>query len=366
MNTQTAVKDFSSQSAARSIGLQVDIHGGIHDGANSSIENKQISIIGSAADCDIRLTDLAIAAHHIAIGLSGERFVVRPMDGGCAVNGKRVRTGQSESISSGDRIDLDGTDVWIAIAKLQCPAEDNGESALKTASTQPRLTSRPTLYVGVALLAISVAFGGQMLLSKDAPAMDAAIGIADVLQSLEIENDVDVTKEAGRVTIRGVLPDEKSSALEVSLQALPRNIINRTQSVGRLLEQVRSVFRTNGYHAELTYVGDGSVEVTNLDGENTKIQQVAVRARDDIAILTALTFAPVNNTDRSGRGLAIYSTDPNKRLTTIIDGDTAYVATTDGGRYFVGSVLPGGLVLRDISAEGIQVDDNGEIHWLAL
>ena len=51
---------------------------------------------------------------------------------------------------------------------------------------------------------------------------------------------------------------------------------------------------------------------------------------------------------------------------SIVDGDTAYVAAADGGRYFVGSILPGGFVLRRINEDGIQVDDNGEIRWLGL
>lgn len=347
-------------------GIRIDVHGGVHDDASSTVCGQQITIVGSAIDSDLRLTDTGIAAHHLAISTSGEQFVVRAMEGGCKVNGKNIHPGHSTTITCGDRIALNDTDVSLTTATSSAARDGLVRSdAEKVASAELR---RPgiKLYALITLLVIGSSVGGQQLLSKEIPQPDAATGIANVLASLDLEGEVAVSVAAEGVTLTGVLPDRKSAALELALQSQPRNIVNRTQSVGRLLEQVRSVFRTNGYHAELRYVGDGAVQITNLDGENQKIQRVAVRARDDVSILTALNFAPIADADRSGKRLSVYTNDPGKRLTTIVDGDTAYVATTDGGRYFVGSVLPGGLVLRDISADGIQVDDNGEIHWLAL
>ena len=354
------MKKNDDQSDKNAIGVQIDVHGGIHDGAASRLRDKQITIIGSAADCDLRLADNGIASHHLALGPNGNGFVVRPMDGRCTVDGKTVRAGQSVTIACGDRIVLNDTDVWLTTTESREP----GDEFVSDDTIQPR--SRLRLYACAVLVAIGLGVGSQQLLSTDAAASDPLIGIDEVLEALDIGTDISVSKEAETVTIRGVLPDAKFAALETSLQSLSRNIVNRTQSVSLLMEQVRSVFRTNGYHAELKYLGEGTVQVANLDGENPKIQQIAGRARDDVPILTSLTFLPIADTDRSGKQLAIYSTDPDKRLTTIVDGDTAYVATTDGGRYFIGSVLPGGLVLRDISTDGIQVDDNGEIHWLAL
>lgn len=344
----------------------VSIHGGIHDGAESQLGRQQITIIGSAMDCDLRLADVGIAAHHVAIGVSGERLVVRPMDGQCSVNGKRLRAGQSVAIACGDRIVLLDTDVWLTTTEQ--PDVDNAADGGNPQRCEVKSARRwPwTLSAGVLLIAIVAGFGSQPLLSKDVPMPDAMTSVNAVLETLDITSDVTLSKDAGVVTLRGVLPDDIFAKLERSLQSLPRDVVNRTQSVSRLLELVRSVFRTNGYHANLTYVGDASVQVSNLDGDNQKIQQIAAHARDDVAVLASLTFAPVSDSKRSDKRLAIYSTDPDKRLTTIVDGDTAYVATTDGGRYFVGSVLPGGLVLRDISADGIHVDDNGEFHWLAL
>ena len=222
------------------------------------------------------------------------------------------------------------------------------------------------MITAAALIVTGATLSAQQLRSADALEPDALPSVNAVLEVLELAADVSVSSEAGFITIRGVLPEASAIDLENEIRTLPFDVVNHTQSVNRLLEQVGSVFRTNGYHAELNYVGGGAVQVTNLDAENPRIQQVAAYARDDVAALTALTFATPGESGRRGKRLAVYSADPNKRLTTIIDGDTAYVATTDGGRYFVGSVLPGGLVLRDISADGIQVDDNGEIHWLAL
>lgn len=353
-------------------GMQITVQGGVHDGAHGILGTQQITVIGSASDCDLQLCDSGVAAHHLAIGRSDEQFVVRPMDGQCTVHGRRVPAGASAPVSCGDRIALHGTDVSLVTAEHYAhePSVDNNAAIDECAAGEKRSDERPPggwkLYSCAALVAIVIAFGSQQLLAKKLPPPDAITRVTTVLQTLDIADAVAISEEAGVLTLSGMLPDDATVALQSALKTLPNKVVNRTQSVSRLLEQVRSVFRTNGYHAELTYVADGAVRVTNLDGENPKIRQVAAHARSDVSVLRGLTFAPVVDANRSGKRLAVYSTDPDKRLTTIVDGNTAYVATTDGGRYFVGSVLPGGLVLRDISADGIQVDDNGEIHWLAL
>jgi len=352
--------------------MRIGVQGGIHEGAQSLLGAQQITVIGSAGDCDLCLRDTGIAAHHLAIGCSDGHFVVRPMDGQCSVNGERLLAGQSASIVCGDRIVLHDTGVSLLMAenpvqqtRIDGDTADHGREAGAPPHDE-RPLRRWTLYACVTLVTLGIALGSHQLLSESLPEPSAITNVTLLLESLEMTDAVGVSDESGIVTLSGVLQDDAATALEHALQTLPNDVVNRTQSVSRLLEQVRGVFRTNGYHAELTYAGHGGVQVTNLDGENPRIAQIAAHARDDVPVLHALTFAPVVDKDRSGRRLAAFSTDPDKRLTTIVDGDTAYVATSDGGRYFVGSVLPGGLVLRDISADGIQVDDNGEIHWFAL
>ena len=108
----------------------------------------------------------------------------------------------------------------------------------------------------------------------------------------------------------------------------------------------------------------GVVQVENLDAPNPNVQAVARRVKTDVPAVVKLEFSDVDR-EPPADSLA-YPTDPQKRLTTIVDGDIAYVATEDGGRYFVGGILPGGFVLKRISEDGIQVDDNGEIRWLKL
>lgn len=333
------------------------VHGGIHDGAVSGIPGDRISVVGSAGDCDIRLLDEGIESHHLAVGATGKGLEIRLLNGSCRSNGKTLRPGQRFDHAMGDRLVLGESGVSLSSRTRHFAAQTDG-------SRRPR--KRAALYACAVLLAIAAAaFSQQMMLTEPA-APELTTGLIEILETLQIANDVKVGRDADTITVRGILPDEKFAALEAAVSTLPRNIVNRTQSAGSLLEQVHSVFRTNGYHAELNYLGEGVVQVKNLDSENPQIMQIAARIRADVPILTSLTFLPVSDANRSGHDFAIYSTDPDKRLTTIVDGDTAYVATTDGGRYFVGSVLPGGLLLRQISEDGIQVDRNGEIHWLAL
>ena len=109
---------------------------------------------------------------------------------------------------------------------------------------------------------------------------------------------------------------------------------------------------------------DGAhVRVTNLDGNHEAVKKVTDHVYADVPALKTLSFSKSTSApDENSQSL--YALLPGKRLTTIVDGTTAYIATEDGSRYFVGSVLPGGSQIRVISDAGVQVDTNGTLTWM--
>ena len=339
--------------------LSITVDGGIHTGAASVMQADGITVLGSAGDSDLRLFDKGIAPHHAAIGVNGNNHVLRAMEGECRVNTRTLQAGDSAPIVAGDRIVLADTGVSLGVVDRETEVGEVVEPASKR-----RPFGFNTLVLSMLAFTL-VAAAGARLSSIDMSPVEASIGVNNAIEALGLKG-LAVSTEGAVVRVRGVLSNEEHATLDTALLGLPGEVVNLTQPEGLLLEQVSSVFRTNGYHAELEHSGGGVVTVSNLDATNPLIQQVVARVKSDVPMLSSLVLLPVKGTDRPSNALAAYPSDPAKRLTTIIDGDTAYVATTDGGRYFVGSVLPGGLVLRQITADGIQVDNKGEIHWLSL
>ena len=301
------------QSGAGNSETVVRIHGGVHDGATSVLREGHIAIVGSADDSDVWLSDEGVASHHLALGMSGDELVVRPMDGRCRINATVLRAEQSTAFAPGDRITIGDSGVWLSATRTDRP------QVRIAAPKRRRKVSGGRAAVAVALVAALV--GSYQAVLPDDVGPDPAVGVQDVLMSLQIADDVEVVTESGFLTLRGVLANQKFAALEAALSQASVPVVNRTLSVSLLLEQVRNVFRTNGYRAEMEYAGDGTVRITNLDGDNSTIREIAGRARDDVPALTDLTFSPFAGPDNDAQ-YAAFSLDPAKRLTTIVDGDT--------------------------------------------
>jgi type III secretion protein D len=51
--------------------------------------------------------------------------------------------------------------------------------------------------------------------------------------------------------------------------------------------------------------------------------------------------------------------DPGKRIASLVPGDTAYLVTADGARYFVGSMLPSGHRITAIGAQSVTLEHDG-------
>ena len=337
------------------------VEGGIHDGAELALAHDKMIVIGSAPDSDVCLADTDVAAHHAAFGGVGGAFGLRAMDGGCLVNGRRLNPGQTRALAGNARVELAPAGVVLRLTdKPPLADRDVNDEADKRGR-------RWWLLAAVLPLVFGVAMAGQALRTQGVAANDPPVPLAALLERLELADRVELSTDAdGSATLRGILTGEDHALLARALAATPHDVNNRTQTATRLLEQVGSVFRTNGLNAELEYRGAGAVVVTNLDGSNARIRAVAGRAREDVPLLAALEFELTKPAGDDDDRLAFHLSDPDKRLTTIVDGETAYVATTDGARYFVGSILPGGIELRAITEDGIEVDDDGEIHWITL
>ena len=333
--------------------LYLDLHNGIHHGATLPILDNTITVVGKSDDSDVHLFDPDIATRHIALASSDQGLVLRALEGDCSVGNHRVSQGDTLVLNVGDCIRLDPSEVVVRIRNGEISQE------VKEDNKHHNLT-----YGLLAAACLGLAFFLLRPTPESPPPVPAEHQVAKLLAQLDPAEPVKVDVTPQGVKVLGTLNDDLYRELATALASL-EGVTNLTQPARVLLEQVQGVFRTNGYHANLAYENGGVVVVNNLDGNNASIQRVANYVKSDVTALTELRFAPFE-TSEPDAPFPAYPKDPNKRLTTIVDGDTAYVATTDGGRYFVGSILPNGQKIRRITKKGIQVDHNGQLAWLQL
>ncbi len=327
----------------------IQVENGVHKSAKHLLDPDTICIVGASDQADVRLFDSDLAAQHLALSVSGEHIALKALET-CQWTGKLLNPGDSVVMLPGDEVQLLPSDVRLTLQHSDTPIEPQ--------------KGPPWFATLICVLIVTGIWLGWAKGKQEPPQDLTHQTTQQLLKHLGSDEPLVVDQQDTHTMITGVLADSLHEKLQTLLKDQP-HVVNQTVASSVLLSQVGSVFRTNGYTAQLEYAGGGGVLVKNLDPDNPNVQKVIDYVQRDVPSLSNLTFAPFEKKPKE-KPLMTYPLDPNKRLTTIVDGDTAYVATTDGARYFEGSVLPNGQKIRQITDQGIQVDHHGELVWLQL
>jgi len=113
-------------------------------------------------------------------------------------------------------------------------------------------------------------------------------------------------------------------------------------------DTIGDVYRVHGIDAEVRVLDVGVAEVLTRTDKLDVLLKVETQLKQDVAALESLT---VNN--NSPEPLTVESKvkhfdDPDKRVTLVVAGENGYIMTADASRYFVGSMLPTGYIIKKI------------------
>ncbi len=338
------------------LALSLKVIGGHHNGAQAPLSATRITMVGSASDCEICLVDPGVNERHFAISNTAGAYVIRSISGAVRHNRRLLGDNTSAQLRCGDLLQIADTQVQLQVTS----------STSEPGKQRQRIHWWLALPLILLLPVLAVTHGYE----QDTPAAGANVEqlLVQTLQALSLQQVVQISHENDQITLKGVVTDTDHKRLYGALQTLTTHpattpVVNHVLRSSALVEQVRNVFRTNGLHPELAYAGNAVVTVAKLNPQTPHVQQVIARVTGDVPALHKLEFV---DTETPMEAPPFFVSDPDKRLTTFIDGATAYVATTDGARYFAGAVLPGGGVLLQITAKGIQVQHNGHARWMQL
>ena len=350
---------------------RLEIHQGLHDGAKVDLNEESLVVVGSAHDCEIVLHDEGVAAHHFAVVVRQNTIVLKALDGIVNFNNSQLVDDQVDLLCT-NTIWLENCDVEIKFNLIaKSGFDDNHRNASQTKTDEKlsqnknnRVVQMVWMMATVLFLGLLVSSGGITVAGKKQTEMayTDTDSLREILVTLKLDQQLTVVEIEQGQLIKGVLGTHERDNLERKLHKLSGQFLINTITPEQLLEQVGNVFRINGYTAKLQYQGGADVTVENLDGTLDEIQKIAAYIKQDVPSLLSLNFkkqiqqVPVVTPE--------YEIDPEKKMTTIIDGDIAYISTVDGARYFSGSVLPGGYTLKDITTNGVKVIKDNKVTWL--
>jgi len=129
-----------------------------------------------------------------------------------------------------------------------------------------------------------------------------------------------------------------------------------------LVDAIEDVYRVNGVSAQVVITGLGTATVKTRSNDDGLLAAVETQINEDIPGLTELTIEnlPVEAIITKDEEQRPQPFDPDKRITLVVAGVNGYVMTADSSRYFVGSTLPSGYVVKSIENGSVEILKDGE------
>jgi type III secretion protein D len=179
--------------------------------------------------------------------------------------------------------------------------------------------------------------------------------------------DLQVEKNGKTFTVSGFV-DTRAQAKKITarLSQSGHPIKLQLATGPEMAQAVSDALRVQGVKGETRYLGKRKVEVTTIALEPAQMAAIEKNIRRDVPGLRDIYFRNGIGTGFSGmNGLATATSNPGKRISSLVAGNTGYLVTADGGRYFVGAVLPTGHQIKSIEGSQVILEQNGAaVRWI--
>jgi type III secretion protein D len=140
---------------------------------------------------------------------------------------------------------------------------------------------------------------------------------------------------------------------QAGLADVPVEVVTGEQVV----DAVADVYRVQGVAARAQWDGGGQVTVQAHEADAAALARAGQTARRDVAGLRELVVR--NEPPAPAPQDRPVADDPGKRVAAIVPGDSPYVATADGTRYFIGALLPTGHRVEAIEPHRVVLSRDG-------
>ena len=333
--------------------------GGLHDGTACEVQLRD-ETIGStrvrvtprgtaAARLEVLADDVQLSTQRLATGSSSDWRLYAPLRIGATV------------LALGEP----GNDDWPLAAD---PApQGSGVGPIEPPAPIPP-SPRPgsglerRLALGGAALAVIAALlllMSHLLASRPGAPVDRRAAVARVLASQPQWRDLRADAGAAGPVVHGELATQaQREALahqlaEAGLGDVPVDVVTGD----RLVDAVADVFRVQGVPVRAEYEGAGHIAVHAHEADADALARAAATARRDVAGLRELAVS--NDPATPAPQNTPVADDPGKRVAAIVPGDSPYVVTADGTRYFIGALLPTGHRVEAIEAHRVVLTRDG-------
>jgi len=123
-----------------------------------------------------------------------------------------------------------------------------------------------------------------------------------------------------------------------------------------LASAVTDIYRVNGISADVNVTGIGEVEVWTSTRNVDSLINIESSVKTDIPDVLSLTTSNSLPAEKVVEPTPVAEVDPEKQVTLVVAGADGYIMTRDKSRYFIGSMLPSGHIIKKISDGKVFVE----------
>jgi len=255
-----------------------------------------------------------------------------------------------------------------AAGLLESPAASGSES--RTTAPAKSLPRRAEFWLACMGAGVLVVCAGALAMARVVaapvqPQVNEAVSLVQALRGSEFAA-LEVGRTAdGRMALRGRLAALSQRAkLDAWLAARPASapLVVEVTVDEALAREVTEVFRVNGVAVQAEVAGPGRVVARAVERDADKLARAEEVVRRDVRGLEQMT---VRNTAKPlPPPPPPVNDDPGKRIASLVPGETAYLVTADGARYFIGALLPTGHRITRIEQASVTLERDGQLATL--
>jgi type III secretion protein D len=353
--------------------LELRVQDGPQRGARAPLPGGAAVVIafdaeGRASGADIVLRDAGAGAARLRVTPDTPNSMLEVLQGQVQLGERTLATGEqalwpkhvalragATRIAFGRACDETWSDGAVA-------AGANAASAPVTTGRRP-LRRRAEVWLATTGACVLLACAGALWLAHAASARATvapqALDLATALRGSEFAALELVRSADGRATLRGRLATQaerkRLEAWLASQQANPKLDLVIDETVA---QNVTEVFRVNGVAVKAQAAGAGRFVAEAAESDRARLARAEEVVRRDVRGLGELSVR--NNAPPATPPAPVLADDPNKRIASLVPGDTAYLVTVDGARYFVGALLPSGHRIARIVKGSVVLERDGQ------
>jgi type III secretion protein D len=190
------------------------------------------------------------------------------------------------------------------------------------------------------------------------PVVDTA-ALASALRATEFGALTAARGADGGLLLRGRL------ATQAQRQRLEAWLAARRQSASidvvideAVVHDVTEVFRVNGVAVKAQAAGPGRIVAEAAEHDRDRLARAEEVVRRDVRGVESLNVR--NTVAPRPTPAPPVPDDPGKRIASLVPGETAYLVTADGARYFIGAMLPSGHRITQIARASVTLERDGQ------